>query len=137
MAYSPITPPLRSNPRSRTVGLVTAITLSMLLSIGTIGLVGCNQLAKIGVGTTPIEKIVSNPSKYTEVTVRGKVVNRIGILGRGAYEVKDNSGSVWVISGAGDLPAVDATVTVKGTVSQGVSIGDKNLAITITEKQRL
>lgn len=111
----------------------------MLLSIGAIGLVGCNQLAKVGLGTTPIEKIVSNPSKYTEVTIRGKVVNRIGILGRGAYEVKDNSGSgsVWVLSSAGDLPAVDTTVTVKGTVSQGVSIGDKNLAITITEKQRL
>ncbi len=113
------------------------IILSILLSISPLGLAGCNQLAKVGLGTTAIEKITTNPSQYTNVTIRGKVVNRVGILGRGAYEAKDNSGSVWVLTSSGDMPAVDATVTVKGTVSQGVSIGNQNLAVTIAETQRL
>ncbi len=113
------------------------VALSILLSISLLGLVGCNQLAKVGVGTTAIQKITANPSQYTNVTIRGKVVNRVGILGRGAYEVKDSSGSVWVLTNSGDMPAVDATVTVKGTVSQGVSFGNQNLAVTVKETQRL
>jgi hypothetical protein len=70
---------------------LATIVLSTLLSLGTVGLTSCNQLAKVGVGTTPVEKIVGNPSQYTEVTIRGKVVNRVRILGRGAYELKDDS----------------------------------------------
>jgi len=137
MDYPQIKSSSRLTPQFWMSRHLAAIVLGALLGMGTIGLTSCTQLAKVGVGTTPMEKIVSNPTKYTEVTIRGKVVNRVGILGKGAYELKDDSGSLWVLTSGNEMPAVGSTVTVKGTVSQGVSLGDKNLAVTLTEQQRL
>jgi hypothetical protein len=97
---------------------------------------GCNQLARWGIGTTSINKVVSNPTQYKSVMVRGKVVNQVGILGKGAYEIRDDSGSIWILTQSG-MPTMDSTVTVRGSAGEGVSFGGKNLAVTITEQERL
>lgn len=100
-------------------------------------LTGCDQFAKLGIGTTPIDQILREPAKYKQtVIVRGKVVNQLGILGQGGYELKDDSGSIWVLTRSG-IPSVDSTVTVKGKVVEGIAIAGQNFAVTITEEQQL
>jgi hypothetical protein len=117
-----------THPRSFVFAFLVGCSLS--------GLAGCNQLAKVGVGTTPISDVVANPSKYSNVTVRGKVTNQLGVLGTGAYELKDDSGSLWVVTQNG-LPSKDTEMVIKGSAAEGVTIAGQRLAVTITEKERL
>jgi hypothetical protein len=99
-------------------------------------LTGCDQAARIGIGTTPINQVLREPAKYQQtVIVRGQVVNQLGILGQGGYELKDDSGSIWVFTRSG-IPTINSTVTIKGRVIEGVSIAGQNFAVTITEEQR-
>jgi hypothetical protein len=113
-----------------------SVVLALALGCSLSGLTGCNQLAKVGIGTTPIRDVVANPSKYSDVTVRGKVINQIGILGTGAYELKDDSGSLWVVTQNG-MPSKDTEMVIKGSAAEGVTIAGQRLAVTITEKERL
>ncbi len=100
-------------------------------------LTGCDQAAKLGIGTTPINQIIREPAKYKQtVIVRGQVVNQLGILGQGGYELKDDSGSIWVLTRSG-IPAINSTVTIRGKVMEGVAIAGQNFAVTITEEQQL
>jgi len=126
---------LKSALGHRSARWVSTLVLCVLLSTSAVVLGGCNQMARFGIGTTPIEKILSNPSKFSEVTVRGQVVKKLGVLGKGVYEVKDRTGSVFVITGSG-MPEMDAQVTVRGRVSEGVSLGGNNFAVTISEEER-
>jgi hypothetical protein len=111
-----------------------AVAVALGCSLG--GLAGCNQLAKVGIGTTPIKEVVANPGNYSDVTIRGTVTNQIGILGRGAYELKDDSGSLWVVTESG-IPSKDTQVIVKGSAAEGVTIANQRLGVTLTEKERL
>ncbi|KGF72063.1 hypothetical protein DO97_13225 [Neosynechococcus sphagnicola sy1] len=115
--------------------LLSLITF-LMLSCSSVSLIGCTQLARFGIGTTPISQIVSNPSQYQNATIRGKVINQIGVLGRGAYEIQDNSASVWVVTQSG-MPPINSTVTVRGRASEGISIGGLSIAVTLTEQERL
>ncbi len=100
-------------------------------------LTGCDQFAKLGIGTTPINEITREPAKYKQtVIVRGQVVNQLGILGQGGYELKDDTGSIWVLTRSG-IPSINSTVTIKGKVMEGVAIAGQNFAVTITEEQQL
>jgi hypothetical protein len=115
---------------------VLKLTASLLICLAPLTLGGCLQLTRVGIGTTPIAQVVDNPSQYPQVTVRGQVVNQIAILGQGAYQLKDDSGSVWVITKSG-MPAINSTVTVKGQATQGVAFAGINVAVTLKEQQRL
>ncbi|MGF1574491.1 MAG: hypothetical protein ACFCU9_00895 [Cyanophyceae cyanobacterium] len=97
---------------------------------------GCGQLARFGLGNTPIQSVVSNPSAHTTVTVRGQVVNTLGILGQGFYELQDETGSLWVITGGQGMPVVNSTVTVRGTAAEGITISGRNFGVTLTEQER-
>lgn len=100
-------------------------------------LTGCDQFAKLGIGTTPINEIIREPAKYKQtVIVRGQVVNQLGILGQGGYELKDDSGSIWVLTRSG-MPTINSTVTIRGKVVEGVAIAGQNFAVTITEEKQL
>lgn len=100
------------------------------------GLSGCNQLTQLGIGVTPIRQVVENPSQHPHVTVRGTVGDQIGLWGRGAYELKDDSGSVWVLTQSG-MPTKASTLVVKGSAAEGVAFLGQNLGVTLTEKERL
>jgi hypothetical protein len=100
------------------------------------GLSGCNQLARMGVGVTEIQEVVADPSARDTVTVKGKVVNQVGLFGQGVYELQDSTGTVWVVTKTG-LPAIDSTVIVKGQPQEGLSLGGQNFGVTIREAERL
>ena len=72
-----------------------------------------------------INHILVDPHRYAyqEVAVAGKVVRSYSVLGHGAYEVDDGTGTLWVISTTG-VPREGARVGVKGTIRDVFSLGE-------------
>lgn len=94
------------------------------LAAGLLVLAGCASV-------TPIGELLDNSSKYNGKTVRieGEVKGSAGILGRGAYQVDDRTGTLTVISEVGDPPRTGARVGVKGVFEALVTFGSKSLAV--------
>ena len=72
-----------------------------------------------------INHILVDPHRYAnqEVGVVGKVVRSYSVLGHGAYEVDDGTGTLWVVSNNG-VPREGARVGVKGTIRVGFNLGE-------------
>ena len=72
-----------------------------------------------------IEHILADPHRYAtqEVGVVGRVVRSYSVLGRGAYEIDDGTGTLWVVSNNG-VPREGAQVGVKGTIRDGFNLGE-------------
>jgi hypothetical protein len=70
-----------------------------------------------------INEILADPSHYAkrEVVIAGNVVRSISLLGKGAYELDDGTGKLWVVSKTG-VPRKGAQVAVKGTVIDIIDI---------------
>jgi hypothetical protein len=102
----------------RRLAPLLALTGIMLL------LAGCASV-------TPIRELLDDPSRYDGKTVRiqGEVQGAAGGLGVGAYEVKDKTGTLTVVSDEGDPPRSGATVGVKGKFQALLSLGVKSLAV--------
>ncbi len=115
--------------------LVWSILLTLCLSGGAVGLTSCSSLARFGLGVTPIEKVMDQPTAFEDVTLRGKVINQVGLFGKGAYQIQDQSGSIWVATDSG-LPGNEEMVTVKGRVSEGLAIGGRNFGVIVEETER-
>jgi hypothetical protein len=71
-----------------------------------------------------INDILADPSRYDnrDVAVVGNVVRSISVLGKGAYEIDDGTGKLWVVSKSG-VPREGAEVVVTGTVKDGYNLG--------------
>jgi hypothetical protein len=82
-------------------------------------------------GVTPIGELLQNSSKYNGKTVRvkGEVGESAGLLGRGAYQVKDNTGTLTVIAETAAPPPKGSTTGVKGVFQALLTIGSKSLAV--------
>lgn len=74
---------------------------------------------------TTINQILAEPGKYAnqEVTVGGEVVKSASVLGRGAYQIDDGTGTLWVVTKKG-APRQGARVAVKGRVRDVVNLGE-------------
>lgn len=72
-----------------------------------------------------IKHIMGDPHRYAshEVAVVGKVVRSYSVLGNGAYEVDDGTGTLWVVAKSG-VPREGARVGVKGTIRVGFNLGE-------------
>jgi hypothetical protein len=99
-------------------------TRPMLLAGVLFVLAGCASV-------TPINQLLNDPSRYDGKTVRvkGTVKGAVGGLGVGAYEIKDNTGSLTVVSDKGDPPRTGADIGVKGKFQALLSLGFKSLAV--------
>ena len=82
-------------------------------------------------GITPIGDLLQNSSKYNGKTVRikGEVKEAAGLLGRGAYQVKDNTGTLTVITETAVPPPTGSTTGVKGVFEALFTFGSKSLAV--------
>jgi hypothetical protein len=80
---------------------------------------------------TPINQLLNDPSRYDGKTirVRGEVKGAVGGLGIGAYEIKDKTGTLTVVSDQGDPPRTGTNVGVKGKFQALLSLGFRNLAV--------
>lgn len=101
-------------PSARLVPLVGALLM----------LAGCASV-------TPIGQLLNDPSRYDGKTVRieGNVKGSVGGLGVGAYEVKDDTGTLTVVSQSGDPPPTGSKIGVKGKFQALLTLGIKSLAV--------
>lgn len=100
---------MRSDVCRRLATAAAAVVLAL-------GLAGCR---------TTINQILAEPGKYRdqEVTVGGEVVKSASVLGRGAYQIDDGTGTLWVVTKKG-APRQGARVAVKGRVRDVVNLGE-------------
>jgi hypothetical protein len=86
-------------------------------------------------GPVKIGRINADPSRYRNQTVRvtGTVVNSVGLLGRGGYQVEDGTGSIYVISRSG-VPSRGSRVTVTGKVFPGAEVLGQSVGTAIRER---
>ncbi len=93
---------------------------------------GCSSPLKIA-------EITANEAKYqgTNVTVRGTVGNEfwLALLQRGAYQLTDESGTIWIVCSQSP-PAENDIVKVSGRVDKAITLGDKSLGTVIIEEKR-
>ncbi len=86
-------------------------------------------------GSVKIGRINADPTRYQNKTVRvtGTVTQSMGVLSTGGYQIQDDSGKIYVISGTG-VPSKGSTVTVKGRVQSGVNILGRAYGTAIREQ---
>ena len=81
--------------------------------------------------TTPIGDLLSDASRYNGKTVRikGEVTKSVGAIVAGAYQVKDETGTLTVVSDKASPPPEDSRIGVKGIFQSIVTLGTRSLAI--------
>ena len=80
----------------------------------------------IGCERKSINQILADPHQYAhrEVGVVGQVIQSYSVLGRGAYQIEDGTGKLWVVSYDGKgVPRKGARVGVKGKIQDGFDLG--------------
>jgi hypothetical protein len=80
---------------------------------------------------TPIGNLLSNPSKYNGKTVKieGDVTRSVGAVVAGAYQVRDNTGALTVVSEGNSPPPDGVKIGVKGVFQSLLTLGTKSLAV--------
>ena len=98
---------------------------------GRTALVGALLLLAGCASVTPIGELLQNSSKYNgkEVRIKGEVKESAGLLGRGAYQVKDGTGTLTVISETSAPPPSGSKIGVKGVFQALLTLGSKSLAV--------
>lgn len=86
-------------------------------------------------GATTIGRINADPTRFQNRTVRvsGTVVNSIGALGAGGYQIEDSTGKIYVISGTG-VPSKGSRVDVTGRVQSGITVLGRSFGTAIREE---
>src|SRR5262245_43583882 len=81
-------------------------------------------LALVGCQETTINKLLAEPNRYhgQEVGLKGDVIKSASILGTGAYQLDDGTGTIWVVSKRG-VPRQGARIVVKGEIKDVVDLG--------------
>ena len=82
-------------------------------------------------GVTPIGELLDNPARYDGKTVRveGEVKESAGGLGLGAYQVRDDTGTLTVVSENAGPPRSGSKIGVKGRFEALITLGSRSLAV--------
>jgi len=111
--------------------LLVVVAISMLLAAMVLS-AGCSSTTRIG-------DIQANPMQYErkQVSVRGTVGETVwfAILSKGAYQIGDGSGTIWIVT-TQPPPQKGIEISTKGTVSTAVKLGDRTFGTVITETKR-
>jgi len=94
---------------------------------GAILLAGCSAV-KIG-------RITADPSRYANrtISVQGTVTNSVGLLGKGGYQIEDETGKIYVLSQRG-VPSRGSRVRVTGKVTPGAQVLGNSVGTVIRER---
>jgi len=107
-------------------------TRGLLFGMAALAFMACNEK------TTSIKTLLDDPGRFDGQTVRiaGEVQQSVGALGYGAYQVKDATGTLPVVTEGGGAPARGARVGVEGTFRAAFTLGTESRAV-IVEKRRV
>jgi hypothetical protein len=100
----------------------TAVLAVMLLT-------GCKQ----GMQVTDIKTLLDDPSRFDKTTVRvmGDVTKSVGIMGYGAYQVTDPTGSIMIVTKENGAPRQGAHVGVEGEFRSAFTLGTETVAVIV------
>jgi len=106
------------------------VTANALFGLALFALAGCAS-------TTPIGKLLAEPGRYDgrEVRVQGTVTRAAGVLGIGAYEMEDGTGSIVVVAQGQGVPAQGARTRVRGTFQSVFSFMGRTIAAILQSDQ--
>jgi hypothetical protein len=84
-----------------------------------------------------IAELLRDPMRYhdQEVIVRGTVVQSIGALGGGMFEIDDGSGRLWVYSEGFGVPGKGIRVGVVGIITPTFTFAGRSFATVMRETQ--
>ena len=109
------------------------ITYLIIFFSISINLIGCDILnsSKLWLGKSPIpiNKIAktSENNENNTIYITGEVIKVAPLLGNNAYQVQDDTGSIWVIS-TGNLPSVGQNIFIKSKIrTQSLSLINQEL----------
>ncbi len=106
-----------------------------LLLLG--GLVGCGNFGKnlpVGINVTPIDQI-NQQQDNTSVYIQGKVEKLVPLVKQRAYQIKDSTGKIWVVSNQTNFKVGDRVV-IKGTVrNKSIPLAGKDYGEVYIEEQ--
>jgi len=87
--------------------------------------------------TTPIKTLLDDPGRFDGQVVRisGDVTGAVGVLGYGAYQVDDGTGTLTVVSEEGGAPRQGAKVGVEGTFRSAFTLKTETAAVLIEKKR--
>jgi hypothetical protein len=85
-------------------------------------------------GSVKIGRINADPSRFRNQTVHvnGTVVNSMGVLGTGGYQIEDGTGKIYVLSRSG-VPSRGSHVVVTGRVTPGAEVLGQAVGVAIRE----
>jgi hypothetical protein len=114
--------------RSRTAGGIAVLALA---AVALVLVAGCQG------GLTPIKTLLDDPAGFDGKTVRvaGQVGLSAGVLGYGAYQIDDGTGTLNVVSQGGGAPREGARVGVEGAFKSVYTLGTQSMAV-LLEKRR-
>ena len=89
-----------------------------------------------GCAPVTIGRINADPSRFRNRTVRvtGTVTTSVGLMGKGGYQIEDQTGKIVVISASG-VPSRGSQVTVTGRVVPGAEVLGTAVGVTIREER--
>jgi len=123
-----ITPMSRTTSRApRALRIASTLLLAVFLA-------GCK---KSELQVTPIKALLDDPPRFDKQTVRiaGEVTRSLGVLGYGAYEVDDGTGTIPVVTKENGAPRTGAHVGVEGEFRAAFTL-TTTTAAAIVEKGR-
>ncbi len=93
-------------------------------------LAGCASTIDIG-------RLLDEPQRYDgrTVQVEGTVTRSAGILGIGAYEMEDGTGSIFVVAQGQGVPREGARTKVKGTFRSVFSMMGNTVAAIVLDQR--
>lgn len=101
-----------------------------ILSLVFWSLSGCKYLINLGFASPQlieINQIQLEKHQQNPITVTGKVAKIVPLLNSSAYELKDQTGSIWVVTN-NNLPQVGEEITVEAMAEyQEIVIDSENL----------
>lgn len=110
---------------------LSALLFPLLLVLA-VALAGCRG------GVTPIRTLLEDPGRHDHTVVRiaGTVGPSLGLLGYGAYQVDDGTGTLTVVTTTGGAPRESAQVVVEGEFRSGFTLGPKTVAVLMESERR-
>ena len=106
------------------------IALALLAPLLVLALAGCPK-------QTTVAEIKNDPGRYRdkEVALRGDVTQAFGALDKGAYELDDGTGRIWVLVEKTGVPRQGARVEVVGRVIAGATFLGRDYGTSLREKK--
>ncbi len=131
-----------SSKRINSIWLTSPYWTHAILLLGVMLLAGCGGLSgsepqkpSPTVQTTPIEVLLKLPKQASTVYVKGKVGDRVPLLGGTVYKLQDPTGEIWVLTQQ-PPPNSGDEVVVKGTLRyQSISINNQEQGSAYVEQE--